>query len=83
MQDVLVAYDDVLVRSLEAGFMGTEESLFAILHYTHPHLFEPCANERPESPRQEQMCLFLDDNYLGFGDSLQLRYRENALYSAA
>jgi Bacterial protein of unknown function (HtrL_YibB) len=74
----LVAYDDALHQTLPAGLMGTEETVFALLHATHPHLFEPCANEVEAHPGQETMCQFLDDNYHGFGEPNQLHIRASA-----
>jgi hypothetical protein len=74
----LVAYDEALHTTLPAGLMGTEETVFALLHATHPHLFEACANEVEAHPGQETMCQFLDDNYHGFGEPNQLHIRASA-----
>jgi hypothetical protein len=37
--DVAALYDELLETTLDAGFMGTEESLFTILAYRHPRRF--------------------------------------------
>lgn len=59
------AYHDTITRTLAEKCLGTEETIFSILRYTHPHLTNWFRSSMDESPFDTWMCAFFHDDFPG------------------
>mmetsp|Transcript_20466 Transcript_20466/g.28705 ORF Transcript_20466/g.28705 Transcript_20466/m.28705 type:complete len:365 (+) Transcript_20466:160-1254(+) len=60
IDDVVEVYNDMLNKTLEMGCLGTEETIFTIMQYSHPQLFHLHYNGDPFAPWEANFCEFLN-----------------------